>query len=154
MLNTKASELGQRVRMMRERKGWSQKELAERIPGVKQQSIDQLEQGKIRRPRYLPELAEAFGVREEWLRTGEGRMAPPVPETYRDGFPGLVRDAVLGIDRALAQQGMRVSAKERASLIGAFFELVASHEGSEGQQIADMADTIVRYEHLKQQDKK
>jgi len=129
MFNKKHSGLGDRARMMRERRGWSQQQLAERVPGVKQQSIDQLEQGRVRWPRYLPELAEALGIREEWLRTGRGRMAQPKPEFARDADPELVRDIVLGVAKALKHHGMDMNADERADLIGKVFELVTSENG-------------------------
>ena len=154
MFNDKDSGIGQRVRMMRERKGWSQQQLAERVPGVKQQSVDQLEQGKVRRPRFLPELAEALGVREEWLRTGEGRVASPEPEITRDADPHLVRDIVLGVDQALKRHGLEMSADERADLIGKVFELVTSKNGGATDALAAAADIIVRYERLRKRGSK
>jgi len=69
---TPGKSMGERVRRLRLEKGWSQSELATRLPEVKQQSIDQLEQGKVRRPRYLPELAKALGSSAQWLLTGVG----------------------------------------------------------------------------------
>lgn len=60
------------MRELRTEKSLSQEELARRV-GVKQQSIDQLEGGSIKRPRYLLGLAREFGVRPEWLETGVGR---------------------------------------------------------------------------------
>jgi len=120
MFNKKNSELGQRVRMLRERKGWTQQQLAGMI-GVKQQSIDHLERGSVRRPRLLSELAAALSVREEWLRTGEGKMALPQPEDDREGDPDLVRDVVLGVDTALKLHGIDINEEDRADLIGRVF---------------------------------
>ena len=65
--------LGARVRQCRLALNWSQAELARRL-NVKQQSIDQLESGKVRSPRYVIELAEALSVPLEWLRHGKGKM--------------------------------------------------------------------------------
>lgn len=65
--------LGARVRQCRLALRWSQADLANRI-GVKQQSIDQLESGKVRRPRYIVELSEALNVPLDWLRHGKGRV--------------------------------------------------------------------------------
>jgi phage repressor protein C with HTH and peptisase S24 domain len=65
--------LGARVRQCRLSLNWSQAELARRI-GVKQQSVDQLESGKVSRPRYIVELAEALNVPLEWLRHGKGQV--------------------------------------------------------------------------------
>ena len=63
--------LGARVRECRLAMNISQAELAKRI-GVKQQSIDQVEAGKVNAPRYLIDLAEALDVSLEWLRKGKG----------------------------------------------------------------------------------
>jgi len=47
----------------------TQAELAEKV-GASQQAIEQLEGGKTKRPRYLPELAQALGVSIDWLLNG------------------------------------------------------------------------------------
>ena len=65
--------LGARVRQCRLALAWSQAELARRI-GIKQQSIDQLESGKVSRPRYIVELSEALNVPLEWIRHGKGQV--------------------------------------------------------------------------------
>ena len=55
--------LGKRVKALRESKDWSQGELARRIGGtVKQQNIQQLEDGLVRQPRYLHKLIEVLGT--------------------------------------------------------------------------------------------
>ncbi len=75
--------LGARVRQCRLALTWSQAELARRI-GVKQQSIDQLESGKVQRPRYVVELSETLNVPLEWLRHGKGQVHLSRPTTARD----------------------------------------------------------------------
>jgi len=75
--------LGARVRQCRLALSWSQADLASRID-VKQQSIDQLESGKVRRPRYIVELSEALNVPLDWLRHGKGRVHLSRPTTSRD----------------------------------------------------------------------
>lgn len=74
--------LGARVRQCRLALSWSQAELADRI-GVKQQSIDQLEAGKVSRPRYIVELAEALNVPMDWLRHGKGQVHLSRPTSGR-----------------------------------------------------------------------
>lgn len=54
--------IGKICRALREDRGWTQGELARRIGGIKQQSIQQLEDGTVKQPRYLNELASAFGI--------------------------------------------------------------------------------------------
>ena len=55
--------------------GLTQLELAKRV-GVSQQAIQQLEDGVIKRPRYMVELALALGVSPEWLLNGLGLKNP------------------------------------------------------------------------------
>ncbi len=74
------SDLAERVAKAREARGWSQAELARRVSArrrargkgaVRQQSVNQLEQGGVDAPRYLLELAEALEVDVAWL-SGQG----------------------------------------------------------------------------------
>lgn len=69
------SEIKDRAAKARRELGISQAELSRRI-GVKQQSIQQLEDGIVKKPRYLVELAEALNVSPKWLASGEGEMRP------------------------------------------------------------------------------
>ena len=65
--------IGDRLRSARERKVWSQSELAERS-GVAKVTITRIESGwsgKRPYPKTLRRLAEALGVDPAWLRDGE-----------------------------------------------------------------------------------
>lgn len=62
--------IGVRVKSKRDLLDLTQGQLAEKV-GTSQQSIEQLEGGKTKRPRYLPELAKALGVSIEWLLDGK-----------------------------------------------------------------------------------
>ncbi|MDA6914816.1 helix-turn-helix transcriptional regulator, partial [Escherichia coli] len=53
--------ISSRVKSKRIQLGLNQAELAQKV-GTTQQSIEQLENGKTKRPRFLPELASALGV--------------------------------------------------------------------------------------------
>lgn len=64
-----------RVSKARRKLGISQAELSRRV-GVKQQSIQQLEDGIVKRPRYLLELAEALQVNPKWLTEGIEPQSP------------------------------------------------------------------------------
>lgn len=63
--------IAERVKLRRVELGWTQAELAIRAK-TSQQAIQQLEDGKTKRPRYLPELATALGCSLSWLLTGNG----------------------------------------------------------------------------------
>lgn len=74
--------LGDRLRWARERRGYSQQDLAERV-GVRQSTIGNLESGARRRPRDQRKLADALGVNELWLETGRGPRDRDVGDTAR-----------------------------------------------------------------------
>lgn len=62
--------IGARVKSKRDQLDLTQGQLAERV-GTSQQAIEQLEGGKTKRPRYLPELARVLGVSIDWLLDGK-----------------------------------------------------------------------------------
>lgn len=56
-------EIGVLVREARERKKWSQEELADRAGGIGQSTIDRIEKGQFKRmPSSLPQICAALGV--------------------------------------------------------------------------------------------
>lgn len=72
----KMKTIADRVRSLREGRGWDQSELARRISAISKkkvmpQSIQQLEAGEINRPRYLPELARSLDTTIDYLLTGK-----------------------------------------------------------------------------------
>lgn len=66
--------LGQRVRRLREARGMSQDDLAERS-GVSQQAISQLEDDIVKQPRRIIEIAGALGISPEALKSGVGHRS-------------------------------------------------------------------------------
>ena len=80
-----AGAIGTRVAARRSELGLSQSELARRA-GVKAQSIQQLEKGDVKKPRYLLELASALDVSPEWLAYGERAPPPPPAVTVQPGL--------------------------------------------------------------------
>jgi len=69
-VNIKNSTLGQRVKDLRNAKGWTQTDLAN-MAGVTYQNIQFCENDKIKMPRYIKELAESLGTSIEYLVKGE-----------------------------------------------------------------------------------
>ena len=67
-MTTKARLLGQRILAAREAKGWSQKELGDRV-GCSQPAIKDIEDGKTLRSRFIPDIELALGL------TAEGKPA-------------------------------------------------------------------------------
>lgn len=56
-----AKKIGNIIRLAREAKGWSQADLGSKI-GIKQQSVDAVENGATKRSKFLPELATALEI--------------------------------------------------------------------------------------------
>lgn len=59
---SRAASFGEKVRIERERKGWSQEKLAQEA-GVSQTTIDKIERLVTRRSRYGNEIAAALGIK-------------------------------------------------------------------------------------------
>jgi len=78
--------LGRRVATRRAKLGLSQEALADRV-GMKQQGIDAIEQGRVKRPRLLRELARSLQTSEDWLlwRRGPEERAPIEPNRVPAG---------------------------------------------------------------------
>ena len=151
--NTPAS-LGARIRAAREAAGLSQGELAARIPGVKQQSIDQVERGLVQRPRFLPELAEVLNTTTTWLLTGEGNAKRPASVSAMDIDINLLRDVYVALDKALGAMGLDVSVDHRAELIGSLYELVKSEEDRSLAALSKAAQTILAYDQIQRRSRK
>lgn len=115
------NSLAKRLRYAREQAGHTQSALA-RLVGVKPQTIQLIEAGKVVRPRHLLDIARALDVSAQWLSTGEGRTDWQVREPaahYDSGLaltpeaqafarqwmalPKAQRDAVSAMMRALTQ---------------------------------------------------
>lgn len=68
--------VGDRIKELRESKGWSQarlaKEVTKRGGKLSQQNVANIEAGIVKKPKALIELADAFGVLAPWLQTGKG----------------------------------------------------------------------------------
>lgn len=59
-------KIGEIVRRLRKKKGMTQSDVADLV-GCDYQNIQNIETGKVTRPRYLPRLAEVFGVTVDYL---------------------------------------------------------------------------------------
>lgn len=80
---------GQKVYALRTARGWNYEETAAQVraqgaKSVKYQHIQQLEQHPNRVPRYLLELAAAFGMTAEQFATWRGPESPSVAEGVRE----------------------------------------------------------------------
>ncbi|HRJ59937.1 MAG TPA: helix-turn-helix transcriptional regulator [Azospirillaceae bacterium] len=69
--------LAERLKLRRAELGWSQADLARRMPiPCSGSSIGTIETGETRNPRYIVEIAQALGVSVDWLK---GLSDDPAP---------------------------------------------------------------------------
>jgi transcriptional regulator with XRE-family HTH domain len=70
--------IGKRVKARRVKLGLTQSKVALAC-GITQQAYEKLENGEVRRPRYVLELADVLQASAKWLLTGEdGATLPPL----------------------------------------------------------------------------
>jgi transcriptional regulator with XRE-family HTH domain len=69
-----AGSAGERIRLARKRKGWTQKDLAEAV-GCSQQTIVDIEGAEEPRSRFLTAIVRSLGESLEWIEAGVGGPA-------------------------------------------------------------------------------
>lgn len=88
--------IGERVKVVRKETKLSQEEFAHKLGFDTRGAIANLELGRTEAPdKLLSLISNIFGVREEWLRTGEGDMRmgeDAQSEKIEDFINGVVRD--------------------------------------------------------------
>lgn len=88
--------IGERVKVVRKETKLSQEEFAHKLGFDTRGAIANLELGRTEAPdKLLSLISNIFGVREEWLRTGEGEMRlgeDAQSEKIEDFINGVVRD--------------------------------------------------------------
>ena len=146
MPQNKKSGLGARVRQLREERGWSQNDLAAHLPGVKQQSVDQLENGKVARPRFLPELATALSTSVQWLLTGDGQSTQKKSSTQDGSIDAeLLRDVVLAVEQVVEQNKANIDNKHRAEMIAVLYDMMRHEEKNNPEKMQQAASNIISY---------
>ncbi len=99
--------IGDRVKVAREHRGFSQAALAQRA-GVSNGTIGNLESNARKKPRELSSIADALGVPMRWLEHGTGPMPAFVgPASDKDSAqsPGQVPIGISG-DRPMSDPAM------------------------------------------------
>lgn len=118
----KKESLAQRLNQAMELSGMSQGALA-KASGVAQPTIWRLARGNARGSTKIVEIANALGVRTEWLSTGDGPMRndgqQPVSVPAYDSEPGIFRVDVLDLT---------VSAGPGSFMISEFVEVLHAIE--------------------------
>lgn len=86
--------IGERIRLERTKKKWSQDKLAHRV-GVTQGLISQMENGTNDTSKYLTAIARALDVSPDWLESGKGdprRREVNVPMSLH--YPPVIEDTL------------------------------------------------------------
>lgn len=84
-------EIAERIRIARKAAGLSQQDVVGLISSngvfISQGTLSSIESGKNRGRKYRRAIAEALGVRLEWLQTGKGHMYDARPPPARIAEP-------------------------------------------------------------------
>jgi len=91
--------LGERIKGLREGKGWSQKDLAE-AAHVSQVTITHLEAGRNRSSKFLLEIASALEVDPQWLGTGAGDEGQDSPGQTQEKTSRAINRITAALKRA------------------------------------------------------
>ncbi len=119
-------------------------------------NIQGLTSGRVKKPRYLGELAEALGVTEKWLRTGEGTklQAPQqtqLPFDHQSGiiYPEGSREATVSSppQAPIDYTGLHGLSEQR-NLPIYHVEILNSHNQNFYIDIEKINDYILRPPHL------
>lgn len=124
---TDVETIGSRVKERREELNWTQVELAT-LAGVSPGTIGNLESGIRENPRQLLEIADALGVKPEWLKTGRlpkladgGNLTAPAMTIQAGNVVPItkisVRDAVMALGQALAGRDAEMELAPASSLL-------------------------------------
>ena len=107
----------ERIKQVRRERGWSQADLARRMP-VTQPSVADWESGrKVPNMKNLVRLAKLLDVGFEWLSTGRGEMRPP-PPALSVSEPVPAYEWMLPEERRLLYLFARLQPSQREALLG------------------------------------
>lgn len=127
-----------RLKEIRNSLGLTQTEFAKSVH-LTPQSISMIESGK--RPvtdRLIHNICTEFGVSEEWLRTGEGDMFPPLDESEDDLIEAIgmiCSDNVDPVRKVLARAAVQLMLEIPDDAIPAFRKFIAeAHKGIESSE--------------------
>jgi len=101
--------IAKRVRQLRKKMEISQTELGDLIGGVPYQSIQNLENGKVTRPRYLSKLADVLGCSTDYLITGNNGLSK-VDETR-------LQTCISVVQRVVSNNAINISTDQQAKLV-------------------------------------
>lgn len=124
-------EVGNRIRTLRKDLDLSQSEFSKKIR-YDQATISKAERGDIAlSPLMRLVICQVFNVEEEWLLTGSGEMygVELFPKKYHGLFDfDLMKEIIESVEEVLQKNGISLSPKKKADLIGLIYEQVVENE--------------------------
>lgn len=94
---------GERIRIARKRRGWTQKDLASHV-GCSQQTIVDIESQEVPLSRFLSRIISELGESLEWIERGLGSPAGSVVDANRLPHLDLETVALRSLDPAIVDQ--------------------------------------------------
>lgn len=115
---------GDRIKKLRRELDLTQKEFGERI-GIKGNTVAQYELGRSNPiDAVLSLICREFNVREEWLRTGDGKMFKPKPSDILDQLADKYQ--LSNSDYVIVEKFLSLSPEMRKGLFDFFHEITAA----------------------------
>ncbi|QAZ38450.1 hypothetical protein C1M51_02885 [Methylibium sp. Pch-M] len=108
--------LGARIKEVREGLGWGQTDLCDRVPGLTQQSLSNLENRDSKTSEFGIRIADALGVSVRWLLDGQGDRADrdwPFAKVERHRWDDCSQN-----DKGYVESAMNIALKECEALRG------------------------------------
>ncbi len=150
----RAQQIGERIKIFRESKGWSQSDLAEALKRDVG-TVSRWERGVFpaHMPRRLRELAESTGVSGRWLMTGEGAMVGEIKRLgasenvvpYQAPPPtldqALMESAMLAVLQLLEARNLKLSPERTVAGVMAVYE-AARAQGKGSVTDADVTPLV------------
>lgn len=101
--------LAARMRWARLHRNLTQEELAKKA-GTSQSQVYKIEQGRVKRPRNIGEIARALDVSPAWLQFGEAKIDRLSTEALQmavewQALPAEAQGAVIAMIRAMKPEG-------------------------------------------------
>ena len=131
--------LGERIRKVRRALDLTQQEFAGRI-GMKRNSIAQVEMGRNTSEQTISSICREFGVREVWLRTGEGAMFAPAPTSALDAL-AVEKNLTYG-DYVFIEKFLKMKSESRQVIMEFMIEFSKDILADDGFQISDPAGPV------------
>lgn len=133
--------IGDRIRLAREAKKWSQVELGKACGNWSQQRIRNYE-SNTREPRkaYLETVARALDVQPEWLLTGAGESKAIQEATFMDIGANLAFEIMLYLETNIQNEDINTTPEEKISAAKKIYHHMLRKSIRDGKPIADIVN--------------